>query len=147
MTAVFVNISSPLYHANLLGMHTRIFCLAPAMVASMYVRTISRPYQSTHACMHTHTRGTPRTHACMCTHTRVTFPPESKSDLGSCETIRKCVATAINRVSHAPSLRYAPSARVQMTERTYVRTYIPRIDPDLYCLALMCSAITVYLMP
>ena len=53
------------------------------------LRTISRPYQSTHACMHTHTRGTPRTHACMCTHTRVTFRPESKSDLGSCETIRR----------------------------------------------------------
>ena len=101
------------------------------------------------ACI-THTRGTPRTHACMCTHTRVTFRPESKSDLGSCETMR---SNAINRVSHAPSLRYAPSARVrlaytvyarartrlsacacagyaysyapaQMTERTYVHTYI-----------------------
>ena len=47
---------------------------------------VPRPYQSTHACIHTHTRGTPRTHACMCTHTRVTFRPESKSGLGSCET-------------------------------------------------------------
>ena len=62
---------------TILGMRTRIFCLAPAMV---YVRTYV-DHTSTHACMHTHTRGTPRTHACMCTYTRVTFRPESKSDL------------------------------------------------------------------
>ena len=97
--------------------------------------------------MHTHTRGTPRTHACMCTHTRVTFPPESKSDLRSCETTRKLRSNAINRVSHAPSARvrlaytvyarartrlsacacagYAYSyAPAQMTEPTYVRAYI-----------------------
>ena len=97
--------------------------------------------------MHTHTRGTPRTHACMCTHTRVTFRPESKSDLGSCETIRKLRSNTINRVSHAPRgrvrLAYTVYARArtrlsacacagyaysyapaQMTKRTYVRTYI-----------------------
>ena len=73
-------------------------------------------------------------------------------------------SNAINRVSHAPSARvrqaYTVYARTrtrlsacacagyaysytpaQMTERTYIHTYIPRIDPDLYCLALMRSAI------
>ena len=115
-----------------LGMRTRIFCLAPA---------ISRPYQSTHACMHTHTRGTPRTHACMCTHTRVTFRPESKSDLGSCETIlRDRLKRDKSSLSHAPSLyciraRAYTSKRLRMRrlrllvracadDRTYVRTYV-----------------------
>ena len=92
------------------------------------------PYQSTHACMHTHTRGTPRTHACMCTHTRVTFRPESKSDLGSCETILR---DRLKRsLSHAPSARvrlaYTVYARARTRlsacacadDRTYVRTYI-----------------------
>ena len=115
-------------------MRTRIFCLAPAMV-DVYA------YQSTHACMHTHTRGTPRTHACMCTHTRVTFRPESKSDLGSCETIlrdrlkresrtRLALGSAYTvyartRLSACAYAGYAYSyAPAQMTERTYVRTYI-----------------------
>ena len=140
----------------ILGMRTRIFCLAPAMV-DVYVRT-SRPYQSTHACIHTHTRGTLRTHACMCTHTRVTFRPESKSDLGSCEMILRArliresrtrlaytvYTRARTRLSACACAGYAYSyAPAQMTERTYIRTYIPRIDPDLYCLALMRSAISV----
>ena len=110
---------------------------------STYVRTISRPYQSTHACMHTHTRDV-RMHACMCTHTRVTFRPESKSDLESCETIRKLrsvwqtryiesrtrlaytvYARARTRLSACACAGYAYSyAPAQMTERTYVHTYI-----------------------
>ena len=130
-------------------MRMRIFCLAPAMV-DVYVRTyVPSPdhtsLDSTHACMHTHTRGTPRTHACMCTPTRVTFRPESKSDLGSCETIlrdrlkrdkspesRTCLAYTVyararTRLSACAcacagyAYSYAPA---QMTERTYVHTYI-----------------------
>ena len=136
-------------------MRTRIFCLAPA---------ISRPYQSTHACMHTHTRRTPRTHACMCTHTRVTFRPESKSDLGSCETILR---DRLKRsLSHAPSARvrlalgtpslYCIRARAYTSkrlrlrrlrllvracadDRTYVRTYVRTYINRLHCLALMRS--------
>ena len=92
----------------------------------------------------------------MCTHTRVTFRPESKSDLGSCETILRdrlkresrtrlaytVYARARTRLSACVCAGYAYSyTPAQMTERTYIRTYIPRIDPDLYCLALMRSAI------
>ena len=39
------------------------------------------------ACIRIHVELHVRMHACV--HTRVTFRPESKSDLGSCETIRK----------------------------------------------------------
>ena len=63
------------------------------------------------------------------------------------------VANAINRVSHAPSL-YCIRARVSLLVRAcaddrtyvyiYIRTYIPRIDPDLYCLALMRSATSIH---
>ena len=60
---------------------------------------------------------------------------------------------ARTRLSACACAGYAYSyAPAQMTERTYVhtyirtyiRTYIPRIDPDLYCLALMRSAIIRY---
>ena len=110
--------------------------------------------------MHTHTRGTPRTHACMCTHTRVTFRPESKSDLGSCETIlrdrlkRDKSSLARTRLAYGTRLAYTVYARArtrlsacacagyaysyapaQMTKRTYMRI------ENRYCLALMRSAI------
>ena len=90
--------------------------------------------------MHTHTRGTPRTHACMCTHTRVTFRPESKSDLGSCETILRdrLKIESRTRLAYGTRLAYTVYARARTRlrllvracadDRTYVRTYIPRID-------------------
>ena len=101
-------------------MRTRIFCLAPAMVD---VYAISRPY---HACMHTHTPGTPRTHACMCTHTHVTFRPESKSDLGSCETILRDRLKREFRTRLALGYAYTVYARARTRlsacadDRTYV---------------------------
>ena len=145
-------------------MRTRIFCLAPAMV-DVYVRTYHLQTTPVYACVHTYTYTWNSTYACVhvYTYTCNISPRVEKR----CETIlrdrliresRTRLAYTVNarartRLSACACAGYAYSyAPAQMTERTYIRTYtrtyirtyIPRIDPDLYCLALMRSAINFW---
>ena len=71
--------------------HTADDAMAMRNKLLTYVRTISRPYIPVYACVHAYTYTWNSTYACVNVrvhiHGRVTFRPESKSDLGSCETI------------------------------------------------------------
>ena len=111
----------------LLGMRTRIFCLAPAMV-DVYVCTYHLQTIPVYACVYAYT-----------------YTPSSMAQLAAAfRSACACVisSNAINRVSHAPSARvrlaYTVYARALTRlsscacadDRTYVRTYVHTYIPE-----------------
>ena len=113
-------------------MRTRIFCLAPAMV------TIP-----VYACVHAYTYTWNCTYACVHVYVKA-LANESRTRLAYGTRLAYTVYAYTSKCLRLRRLRLLVRACAddRTYVRTYIRTYIQRIDSDLYCLALMRSAIT-----